>query len=78
MSGQAEWRVILKYAEGGPYQINFTSNSLSITLDDVMFGDVWFCAGQSNMRHRLEYVRHIYILHLIRNSNLNINYIYIV
>ena len=29
--------------------IRVTSGDSSITLDDVLIGDVWFCAGQSNM-----------------------------
>ena len=46
----------LRYEEGGPYQINIRSEGCSVTLDDVLFGDVWFCSGQSNMVHRLDRV----------------------
>ena len=53
-SGRPEWRVTLRYEEGGPYQINIRSEGCSVTLDDVLFGDVWFCSGQSNMVHWLE------------------------
>jgi sialate O-acetylesterase len=38
---------------GGPYRIEAHSmvngTMKTITLDDVMFGDVWICSGQSNM-----------------------------
>jgi sialate O-acetylesterase len=33
---------------GGPYSLTI-SGSNSITLDDVLIGDVWFASGQSNM-----------------------------
>merc|ERR1712226_125221 len=52
-SGRPEWRMTLRYEEGGPYQINIRSEGCSVTLDDVLFGDVWFCSGQSNMVHIL-------------------------
>ncbi|WAR27951.1 SIAE-like protein [Mya arenaria] len=34
----------------GPYQINITSSEGTLTMNDVMFGDVWLCSGQSNMQ----------------------------
>lgn len=33
---------------GGPYHVTITDNE-SITLKNIMIGDVWFCSGQSNM-----------------------------
>ncbi len=33
---------------GGPYDISFRGYN-SITLSDVMIGEVWLCSGQSNM-----------------------------
>ena len=30
-------------------KIEITNIFNTITLEDVMFGDVWFCSGQSNM-----------------------------
>ncbi|SHL36033.1 sialate O-acetylesterase [Chitinophaga jiangningensis] len=39
-------------AAGGPYQIDITASN-NIRLRDVLFGDVWFCSGQSNMVHQL-------------------------
>jgi sialate O-acetylesterase len=50
-SGQ--WQVKLPAtAAGGPYSIVISASN-SITLKDVLFGDVWFCSGQSNMVHQL-------------------------
>ena len=38
---------------GGPYRLEahsmVDSVMTTITLDDIMFGDVWICSGQSNM-----------------------------
>ena len=38
---------------GGPHSIMATSKvdntTASISLNDVLFGDVWVCSGQSNM-----------------------------
>jgi len=53
--GQSIWSVTLNpQTEEGPFQINITQplangTLASITLDDVLFGDVWVCSGQSNM-----------------------------
>jgi sialate O-acetylesterase len=52
---QSIWSVTLDaQTEEGPFQINITQplangTLASITLDDVLFGDVWVCSGQSNM-----------------------------
>ena len=37
---------------GGPYVITIAASN-TITIKDVLFGDVWFCSGQSNMVHQL-------------------------
>lgn len=34
---------------GGPYQITISNNQETISLSDVMIGEVWLCSGQSNM-----------------------------
>ena len=44
------WRVALETgAAGGPYTLAVSSGKQSITLTDIMLGEVWICAGQSNM-----------------------------
>ncbi|MBV7530948.1 sialate O-acetylesterase [Chitinophaga sp. sic0106] len=35
-------------AAGGPYTITFKGNN-TVTLENVMLGEVWVCSGQSNM-----------------------------
>lgn len=34
---------------GGPYVLDLKTSDDSITLHDVLIGDVWLCSGQSNM-----------------------------
>lgn len=44
-----KWKVELSAeAAGGPYQLIVKGNN-TITLKDVLIGDVWICSGQSNM-----------------------------
>ncbi|XP_073440971.1 sialate O-acetylesterase isoform X1 [Dendrobates tinctorius] len=48
------WKVLLDPMDhGGPYHLlaqqTFKQEITSIHLDDVLFGDVWVCGGQSNM-----------------------------
>lgn len=48
-SNTGAWKAVLSTpAAGGPYAISITSGS-TLTLDDVMVGEVWICSGQSNM-----------------------------
>jgi len=53
--GESTWSVTLDaQTEEGPFQVKVThplSNGTleTITLNDVLFGDVWVCSGQSNM-----------------------------
>ena len=39
---------------GGSYEIVVTGAEHSITLENVTFGDIWLCAGQSNMDSIIE------------------------
>ena len=44
------WRVTVETgAAGGPYALTVTSGKQTVTLADVLLGEVWVCAGQSNM-----------------------------
>lgn len=53
--GESIWTVTLDpQTEEGPFEVNVTQPSANgtvatITLNDVLFGDVWVCSGQSNM-----------------------------
>lgn len=50
------WKVFLRPSDAGT-NVNITveNGNDTITLVDVIFGDVWFCAGQSNMWLPLQY-----------------------
>ena len=54
--GESIWSVSLDpVSDEGPFDIHVSqplSNGtlVTITLHDVLFGDVWFCSGQSNMQ----------------------------
>ena len=42
------WRLSIKTPEaGGPYTLTVTCGKESITLKDVLIGEVWFISGQS-------------------------------
>lgn len=44
------WTALLPaQSAGGPYTLEIQSGDTSSTLQDVLFGDVWVCSGQSNM-----------------------------
>jgi sialate O-acetylesterase len=47
------WRVHLPPTKaGGPYSMDIIAGN-KITLHEILFGDVWFCSGQSNMVHQM-------------------------
>lgn len=48
------WMVNLRSLQaGGPYVMNIVSKDTTITIQDVMVGEVWLCSGQSNMERQL-------------------------
>jgi len=50
VSNGARWKLKVKTpAAGGPFNINITTRGKTITLQNVMIGEVWVCSGQSNM-----------------------------
>lgn len=52
---QGSWIVELKPCPaGGPYTIDISTAKNKITLREILFGEVWFCSGQSNMVHQLD------------------------
>jgi sialate O-acetylesterase len=49
-----KWSLYLPiHAAGGPFTVN-VKGSNTLTIDDVMIGDVWFASGQSNMEMPLK------------------------
>ncbi|MCB0686785.1 MAG: sialate O-acetylesterase [Saprospiraceae bacterium] len=52
-SAQGDWLINLSEMKaGGPYTLTITGKN-RIDIEDVLIGDVWLCAGQSNMVHQL-------------------------
>ena len=49
------WLVHLPAMEaGGPYEMTVTLNDETVTLTDILVGDVYLAGGQSNMQFRVE------------------------
>ena len=49
------WQVDLPaMPAGGSFRITVTGSSNTLTLSNVTFGDIWLCAGQSNMDSAIE------------------------
>lgn len=46
---------------GGPYTMEISGKN-KIVLHDILIGDVWFCAGQSNMEHQMK-------LHIVKYAS---------
>jgi len=47
----ARWNIKVKTpSAGGPYTIQIKNKYQTITLSDVLIGEVWICSGQSNMQ----------------------------
>ena len=48
-----DWAITIPPVKaGGPYTMHIIASN-TITLNQILFGDVWFCSGQSNMVHQL-------------------------
>ncbi len=55
--GQGRWLVRLPAQKaGGPYALTITAGDERRELQDVLFGDVWLCSGQSNIDVTIERV----------------------
>lgn len=45
------WKVSMgPLPSGGPLEMKINSGAESLTINNVLVGDVWFCSGQSNMQ----------------------------
>ncbi len=48
-----QWQATLKpHAAGGPYSLTVTGKN-TVTLSNILIGDLWLCGGQSNMEFTL-------------------------
>ena len=56
-----QWVVLLNpIASGDSCTIEITNLLEIIVLEDILFGDVWFCSGQSNMGWAMLGLKNIY------------------
>jgi sialate O-acetylesterase len=54
--GKATWETTLRTPKsGGPYTIKLFTKEESITINDVMIGELWLCSGQSNMEYSVNH-----------------------
>lgn len=59
-AADGKWTVTLSSMQaGGPYDMQITASN-SITLKNILIGDVWICSGQSNMVLPMERVKERY------------------
>ncbi len=55
-----DWIIMLAPQEaGGPYTMKIKASN-SLTVSDILIGDVWLCSGQSNMELPVRRVRPLY------------------
>lgn len=55
-ANKAKWETVLKTPKGGgPYSVQVSSNENTITVNDIMIGELWICSGQSNMEYSMNH-----------------------
>ncbi|MDP2885786.1 MAG: sialate O-acetylesterase [Ignavibacteria bacterium] len=71
---KGEWTVVLSHLKsGGPFTMTVSAAN-TITIKDVMVGEVWVCSGQSNMELQMRRVRPLYEGEIARSENPHIRY----
>lgn len=69
-----KWEITLSdFQAGGPYEMTITGSN-SITIKDILIGDVWICSGQSNMEISMQRVSPLYPTEIAEANNPNIRY----
>ncbi len=54
-NADSTWQAqILTPEAGGPYQMKISNEDSTVTINNVLIGEVWLCSGQSNMEMPLE------------------------
>jgi len=73
-AGDTKWSLSLPAMQaGGPYEMTITASN-TITLHDVLVGEVWVCSGQSNMDLPMERLKDKYAGIIARAANANIRH----
>ena len=72
-NGMCRWTVVLPPTmDTNTHMITASSQKYgSVTLSDVLFGDVWVCSGQSNMHFALSQVNNTVFLLTVHLQCLN-------
>ncbi len=71
---KGDWNIVLpKLSAGGPYEMNVNASN-SITIRDIMIGEVWVCSGQSNMELNMKRVSPLYGNEIATSENPYIRY----
>lgn len=69
-----KWSIVLPPQKaGGPHQMTFSASN-EIRVKDILFGDVWVCAGQSNIELTMERVQDKYADLIAQTNNPNIRH----
>ena len=69
-----EWNIKLPALEaGGPYTMSVSASD-TVTIKDILIGDVWICSGQSNMELPMKRVSPIYESEIANSENTNIRF----
>lgn len=68
------WKIVLANLNpGGPYTMQLFASD-TITIRNILIGDVFLCSGQSNMETTMERVSPLYPAEIARSENPNIRY----
>lgn len=66
---KGEWNITLpKLKAGGPFDMMIAASN-SITINDILIGDVWVCSGQSNMEMPMRRVYPLYESDIANSTN---------
>ena len=67
-----EWSILLPpESAGGPYEMIFRGKN-TISLKNILFGDIWVCSGQSNMELTMDRLKDNYPEVIAKSENPNI------
>ncbi len=51
-TAKGDWQTTIQTPKaGGPYTISISGREYTITIENVLIGEVWICSGQSNMEY---------------------------
>jgi sialate O-acetylesterase len=69
-----EWKIIIPGLKaGGPFSMTINASN-TITVKNIMIGDIWICSGQSNMELPMRRVSPIYESEIANSENSDIRF----